>query len=150
MLSACTGSKSDKVTSLQKRDKLLSCKEVQLEINEAEFYRQTAEKNKGPNVRNIMMPLGYVSTYMSAEEAIDASDARVDYLNRIYAIMDCDNPKSEGNLRQPAMNMNIVPQGGGGGSALNVMAVPQQNMYNRDGGKTQSLKENYNEIYWYY
>lgn len=36
------------------------------------------------------MPLGYVSTYMNAEDAIDAADARVEYLNRIYEILKCD------------------------------------------------------------
>ena len=62
VMTACTSQRSDKVASLQKKDKFLSCHEVQLEMNEAEFYRSTAEKNKGPSVRNVMMPLGYIST----------------------------------------------------------------------------------------
>ncbi len=93
LISACTSTQSEKVTALQKKDKNLSCKEVLLEINEAEFYRKTAQQNKNPKVSSLMMPLGYVSTYMSAEEAMDAANARIDYLNRIYDILSCENAK---------------------------------------------------------
>lgn len=98
ILTACAGDKSVKVTSLQKKDKSLSCSEVMLEINESEFYRKTAEKNKNPKAKSILMPLGYISTYVDAEEAVEAADSRITYLNRIYDILDCDNQ----NSRQPA------------------------------------------------
>ena len=58
-------------------------------MNEAEFYRQMAYKNKGPKIKNVLMPLGYISTYMDSGEAIDAANARVNYLDRIYEIMNC-------------------------------------------------------------
>ncbi len=90
VLTACSGKESVKVQSLQKKDKHLSCSEVMLEINEAEFYRRTAEKNKTPGVSTLLMPLGYISTYMDAENAKGAADARIDYLNRIYEILRCD------------------------------------------------------------
>lgn len=90
LVSGCASSSSPKVKAMQRKDKLLTCKEILLEMNEAEFYRATAQKNKGPSVKNMLMPLGYISTYMSAEEAIGAAEARVDYLDRIYQIMDCD------------------------------------------------------------
>lgn len=93
LMAGCAGTQSEKVTALQRKDKSLSCKEVLLEINEAEFYRKTAQQNKNPKVSTLMMPLGYVSTYMSAEEATNAADARIDYLNRIYDILDCENVK---------------------------------------------------------
>ncbi len=98
-LSACSGDKSVKVVSLQKKDKSLSCNEVQLEINEAEFYRNTAENNKSPGIKSLLMPIGYISTYVNADEAAGAAEARVKYLNRIYDILDCDNPNSVGNAR---------------------------------------------------
>jgi hypothetical protein len=78
-----------KVKPMQKKDKRLSCKEILLEMNEAEFYRQMAYKNKGPKIKNVLMPLGYISTYMDSGEAIDAANARVNYLDRIYEIMNC-------------------------------------------------------------
>jgi len=80
---------STKVKPMQRKDKRLSCKEILLEMNEAEFYRQMAYKNKGPKIKNVLMPLGYISTYMDSEEAIDAANARVSYLDRIYEIMNC-------------------------------------------------------------
>ena len=90
MLASCSGKESTKIKSLQKKDKKLSCQEILLEMNEAEFYRDVAYKNRGPKLKNILMPLGYISTYMDAGEAIDAADARVTYLDRIYQILRCE------------------------------------------------------------
>lgn len=89
-LTACSGEMSEKVRAMQRKDKNLSCKEILLEMNEAEFYKKTAYRNKGPKLKNMLMPLGYISTYMDADEAIEAANARVSYLERIYEIMDCD------------------------------------------------------------
>ena len=82
---------AEKVAAMQKKDKNLTCREVLLEQNEAEFYKTTAQKNKNPDVKTLLMPLGYISTYMNAEDAVSAADARVEYLARIYDIMDCEN-----------------------------------------------------------
>lgn len=90
-LMACAGKESEKVEAMQKRDKTLTCREVLLEQNEADFYRTTAEKNKAPGVRSVLMPLGYISTYMDADEAVSAAKARTDYLARIYTILGCEN-----------------------------------------------------------
>jgi hypothetical protein len=90
ILAGCSASDpTTKVKPMQRKDKRLSCKEILLEMNEAEFYRQTAYKSKGPKIKNVLMPLGYISTYMDSEEAIDAANARVNYLDRIYEIMNC-------------------------------------------------------------
>ena len=96
-LFACGGSGNDitHVKSMQRKDKKLSCREILLEMNEADFYRKAAHKNKGPKLKNMLMPLGYVSTYMEAGEAIDAAEARVAYLDRIYEIMNCDQKEEE-------------------------------------------------------
>lgn len=93
-LAACQGTDSTKVQALQKKDKNLSCTEVMLELNEAEFYRKTAETNKGPKLKSVLMPLGYVSTYMNAEDAVDAANSRIDYLNRIYEILSCEKQEA--------------------------------------------------------
>lgn len=89
-LSGCAGEPSLQVQAMQKRDKQLNCKEVLLEMNEAQFYMKAAQKNKGPKLKTILMPLGYISTYMDAQEAIDAASARVDYLDKVYNIMNCE------------------------------------------------------------
>lgn len=91
MTAACSSSTdvSTKVQAMQKKDKQLTCKEILLEMNEAEFYRGVANKNKGPKLKYVLMPLGYISTYMNAEEAIEASNARVSYLDKIYEISGC-------------------------------------------------------------
>ncbi len=89
-LSACAGKESTAIQPLQKKDKQLSCREIQLEINEAEFYQRSAKNNKNPGVETFLMPLGYISTYMSANDAAKSADARINYLNRIYDILNCD------------------------------------------------------------
>lgn len=91
LIASCGDSnRSTKVKTMQRKDKRLSCKEILLEMNESDFYREMAYKNKGPRLKNMLMPLGYISTYMDAEEAIEAADARVSYLDKIYEIMRCD------------------------------------------------------------
>lgn len=117
MATACAGKESEKVAAMQKKDKNLTCREVLLEQNEAEFYRSTAEKNKQPGVKAVLMPLGYISTYMSAEDAVSAANARTDYLSRIYEIMDCDNKlqmasrKNKIVSRQMADGMETMEEG---------------------------------------
>ncbi len=125
LVAGCSGKQSQKVASLQRSDKNLSCKEVMLEMNEAEFYRKNAEKNKGPSISSLVMPLGYISTYMSAEDAIDASNGRVKYLNRIYEILDCDNPNAAAN-RIPARAASVAPEFGPQASYMPVAPGQQQ------------------------
>lgn len=94
LASCSTAEYSTKVKSMQRKDKTLSCSEVLLEMNEADFYRKTALKNRGPKLKNILMPLGYISTYMNSEEAVNAADARVAYLDQIYEILRCSEKES--------------------------------------------------------
>ena len=132
LVSACSGVSSTKVASLQKKDKFLSCKEIMLEQNEAAFFRKTAEKNKGPSFRNVVMPLGYISTYVDAEKAIEASDSRIEYLNRIYDILDCDNPDAEANKRG-LMPTAATKNSFGGANGYNTQQAAFANPY-REGG----------------
>jgi hypothetical protein len=111
VVAACSSAPSPQVQAMQKKDKQLTCKEVLLEMNEAQFYQKMAQKNKGPNLKNILMPLGYISTYVSAEDAIEAASARVDYLDKIYGIMDCESQKN--NMQSQA---SYYPMPGGGGA----------------------------------
>jgi hypothetical protein len=94
---ASCASKEDAAAALktvQRKDKNLSCKEVLLEMNEADFYKKMALRNRGPKLKYILMPLGYISTYMEAEEAIAAAEARGAYLEKIYDIMHCANQEN--------------------------------------------------------
>jgi len=106
LLASCSGKESTKIKSLQKKDKKLSCKEILLEMNEAEFYRDVAHRNRGPKLKNILMPLGYISTYMDAGEAIEAADARVTYLDRIYQILRCEEQEAR---MQESEEMGSLP-----------------------------------------
>lgn len=122
--SACSssGETSKRVQALQNKDKQLTCKEILLEMNEAEFYKGMASKNKDPKLKYMLMPLGYISTYMDAEEAIDASNARVSYLNKIYEISNCDAIQNQNaipvNYPQQAQPQQYY-------SAQPVMQMPQ-------------------------
>ncbi|MDB2414897.1 hypothetical protein N9W34_03910 [Rickettsiales bacterium] len=90
LITSCSTTEyTTKVKAMQRKDKKLSCTELLLEMNEASFYRKVAMRKKGPKLKNVLMPLGYISTYMDAEGAIEASNARVEYLDQIYEILNC-------------------------------------------------------------
>ncbi|MCB2082180.1 MAG: hypothetical protein H6908_06865 [Hyphomicrobiales bacterium] len=115
-VSACAGRHTTTVTPMQKKDKYLSCNELMLELNEAEFYRRAAEQHKNPDVKSIIMPLGYISTYMNAEEAAQAANARIEYLNRVYEILRCDLEERRtspyGDTQTPASLHRMAPGAG--------------------------------------
>ena len=64
-------------------------------MNEAEFYNKMAHGERSVKLKSMLMPLGYISTYMDSEEAINASRARVEYLDRIYEILHCEQKEKE-------------------------------------------------------
>lgn len=109
-ISACDGAKPTKVNSMQTRDKALSCDDIRLEINEAEFYRSEAEKSRGLGVKTVIAPLGYMNTYMNAGDAVDAADARISYLNRIYEIRKCDSQVAKPQTYQAPQAFTGQPQ----------------------------------------
>ena len=96
LLVSCSGVRSSAVVPVQSKDKQLSCKEMMLEMNEAEEYKKAAENNKNPDVRSFIAPLGYMYTITSANEAIDASEKRITYLKDIYRISGCEAGSSVG------------------------------------------------------
>jgi len=109
LLSSC-GEHAEKVEPLKRGDKNLSCSEILLEINEADFYKKQATEKKQLGVKSIVMPLGYIDTYMSADDAIQAADSRVNYLNKIYDIKGCapaDEAVDTDNKTQNRVNNNI-------------------------------------------
>lgn len=90
----CSGIRSNAVVPVQSKDKQLTCREMLLEMNEAEQYKAAAEKNKNPGVRSFLAPLGYVYTLTSADEAIEASEKRISYLRDVYQISGCTSGAS--------------------------------------------------------
>jgi hypothetical protein len=78
-----------KVTSIQRSDKKLTCKDIILEINESEQYRQEAANAKAIGVGEALAPACWVTGYLDGEAAIKSANARIDYLGRIYELLDC-------------------------------------------------------------
>ena len=89
VISSCSGVRSTSVVPVQSKDKQLTCREIMLEINEAEQYKKAAEGNKDPGLRSFIAPLGYAYTLSSANDAMEASDKRITYLQDIYRISGC-------------------------------------------------------------
>lgn len=95
-LGACSGVRSAMVVPVQSKDKQLTCKEILLELNEAEEYKVAAEKNRQPDVRSFLAPLGYMYTLTSAADAIQAANERIQYLNEVYGISGCTGDQGQG------------------------------------------------------
>lgn len=103
-LAACGGTKSSSVVELTQYDKHLDCTELQLEITEAKFLKDKAEKNRGLSVKNVLMPLSYPSTYFSAGDAIETTTARIDYLSRLHEVKGCTNQRQASASNLPEYN----------------------------------------------
>ena len=99
VLSSCTCGVPLKVTSIQRSDKKLACKDIILEINEAEHYRDQAAKEKGIGFGESLMPVCWVSGYIDGEEGVKTANARIEYLGQIYDLLDC------GGKQQPKISM---------------------------------------------
>lgn len=88
-LAACSCSAPLKVTSIQRGDKQLTCKDIILEINEAEHYRDQAQKTRGVSVSEVLTPTCWVSGYVDSAGAVNSANARINYLGQIYDLLDC-------------------------------------------------------------
>lgn len=94
-LSSCNCDEPLKVSSIQKTDKKLACKDIVLEINEAEHYREEAKLSKGVSLSNIFAPTCWVTGYIDSAQAVDSANARIDYLGHIYDLLDCGGKTKE-------------------------------------------------------
>ncbi|MCH2546050.1 MAG: hypothetical protein MK052_00355 [Alphaproteobacteria bacterium] len=90
--SACAGKQTPRAAQITTIDKNMSCEELALEINDAEYIRMTAQENSGMSARNILWPFGYPATYMSANDALASADRRLAYLQKVYGIKECKRP----------------------------------------------------------
>jgi len=91
-LSSCScGSNtySADIKPIQKTDKELSCKDIVMEINEAEFYKKAAEDRKKGRLEDFIFPYCYPAGYLNANKTEAQSESRLEYLNQIYELNDC-------------------------------------------------------------
>lgn len=121
-LTSC-GEDSVKVEPMKKNDRELSCSDMLLEVNDAEFYKKQALEKKALGIKSIIMPLGYIDTYMNADEAITAADSRIEYLKKIYEIRGCEA------LATP---LRVQPQQQQAAAPITYQQ-PQQQTYSSDG-----------------
>lgn len=117
LLAACSGTKSNSVVELTKYDKQMDCSELQLEMTEARFLQEKAEKNRGLNFKNVLTPWSYPSTYFSAGDAVDASQGRIEYLSRLYEVRGCDQQRQAAVSPQQGGGYAVAPVGATGGYA---------------------------------
>ncbi len=80
---------TNEIQAVQKGDKQLSCKDIVLEMNEAEFHKNTALDRKKGRIEDFILPYCYPAGYVNANNAQKAAQARIDYLNQVYELMDC-------------------------------------------------------------
>lgn len=95
MVASCDCSTPLEITAIQKSDKKLACKDIILEINEAEHYRGEALESKKITIGKLFMPTCWVSGYVNGEQAMKTADARIDYLGHIYDLLDCGGMQGE-------------------------------------------------------
>ncbi len=81
-------------------DKHLNCQQLQLEMNDAQFWNQVAHSKESMGVSDFLWPPGYIGRRASAQDAIGTTNARLTNLRNIYGIKGCNNPYP---------NMNVPP-----------------------------------------
>lgn len=94
VVTACNCGTPIKIKSIQQDDKKLTCKDVILEINEAEFFRKEAAISQRITLEEAFTPTCWLSTYLSGSEAARAANERIQYLSQLYDILDCGARKS--------------------------------------------------------
>ena len=110
ILSACNCGTPLKIKSIQNTDKDLTCQDVILEINEAEFFRREAALSQRISVEEILTPTCWVSGYLKGSEAARSANGRIEYLSQIYDLMQCgtENPLSFREAQNNASSMNAL------------------------------------------
>lgn len=117
LLSSCNCSPPLRITSIQSTDKKLACKDIILEINEAEHYAQQASEAEGISLDEILVPTCWVTGYLDGNQAKKSSQARIEYLGHIYDLLDCgkappERPQSNApkNMAPPPVAIQRAPQ----------------------------------------
>jgi hypothetical protein len=103
LVTSCTCNSSFRVTPIQKKDKELACKDIILEINEVEHYREDAVNSKSVGITKMFSPYCIVSDFADASQAVKAADERIKYLGHIYELLDC------GGDNRPDISQTPIP-----------------------------------------
>jgi hypothetical protein len=101
-LTACGG--RDSYTSSppwKETDKHLNCDQLLLEMNDAKFWNTSAQRNKSMGVMDVILPVSYLNTRSSADDAISSTQARLSNLNNIYQIKGCAKPYEDTPIPTP-------------------------------------------------
>lgn len=128
-MTACASHQSAKNTHTNKEeatlafmnpnDKKMSCKELQLEMNEAEFFSKTALDDTNMGFSSVFSPVKSYHNYSKAQKTIENSQVRIEYLNQIYNILNCN-----GRLGVKGANVE-VPHGAMGAQPVSVRDYPE-------------------------
>lgn len=90
--SSYNGSSSMSLNSpIKNKDKHLSCQDLVLEMNETEYHARIAKDKKRFSFSSVFSPIAYINRYGNANDDLSNSQYRIEYLTRIYQIMDCDS-----------------------------------------------------------
>lgn len=124
ILASCNCGVPMKVKTIQTGDKTLNCKDIILEINEAEFYRKEAYTTQSISYDEALMPSCWVSGYFDSKSAIKAADARINYLSNIYDLLECGGKQNAADAPQavvpgmPPFMAPVAPMAPGGYPAM--------------------------------
>ncbi|MEM7617443.1 MAG: hypothetical protein AAF195_03585 [Pseudomonadota bacterium] len=117
-LVACSCPRVVEIDAIQKSDKSLTCRDIKLEINEAEYFRRISSKNQFDKVEYYVNPVCLPSGYINNAKSEQSANKRLDYLANLYNLLGCNqrNAKnrenSNNNVSQnvPSASNNIGQQ----------------------------------------
>lgn len=127
LLASCTCGVPLKVTAIQRSDKKLACKDIILEINEAEHYREAGGKAKGIGMGEALMPICWVTGFIDGTEATQSANERIEYLGHIYDLLDCGGKGSSQSNQTPPppIVVPVAPQSNAAPAPIIVPPIPQ-------------------------
>ena len=123
VLVSCSCRNPTRVSPIQREDKKLTCRDIIMEMNESEHYREYAFETKAITMDEILMPSCWIGGYIDAEKAMSYAEKRMEYLGHIYDLLDCagegaksgitlgDLPNGVGPLTPGQSPVNALPSG---------------------------------------
>ena len=92
VLSACGDHVPTGGPDWKESDKLLTCQQLLLEMNDAKHWNRKAHAARQMGITDYLLPVSYLSTRMSANDAIATTAKRINRLQDIYQIKGCAQP----------------------------------------------------------
>ncbi len=106
-LASCNCNTPVAIAPIQKSDKKLTCKDVILEINEAEHYRSLGQQGKRITLGEAFMPTCWFAGYMDGSTAVKNATQRINYLKNIYDLLDCDGKPIQKGSGDNSLNSSL-------------------------------------------